>query len=148
MAGALPVWAGLLTAQGKALFDFLVWQEGDDLLIITFGNGVPMGLKALRQIEREKGWKGRLFDLRWLAPLNEKAIVAQARNAKRIIVLDEGRRSAGVGEGVITALAEGGLGRTPLRRVVGADTFTPLAGAAFLVLPSDQEVVEAARALA
>jgi hypothetical protein len=31
--GALPVWAALLTAQGKALFDFLVWGEGDDLLI-------------------------------------------------------------------------------------------------------------------
>ncbi|MGE3745025.1 MAG: folate-binding protein YgfZ [Sphingomonadaceae bacterium] len=33
VTGALPVWAGLLTAQGKALFDFLVWQDGDDLLI-------------------------------------------------------------------------------------------------------------------
>jgi tRNA-modifying protein YgfZ len=33
VAGALPVWAGLLTPQGKALFDFLVWAEGDDLLI-------------------------------------------------------------------------------------------------------------------
>jgi folate-binding protein YgfZ len=33
VAGALPVWAGLLTAQGKALFDFLVWADGDDLLI-------------------------------------------------------------------------------------------------------------------
>jgi len=31
--GGLPVWAGLLTAQGKALFDFLVWNDGDDLLI-------------------------------------------------------------------------------------------------------------------
>jgi len=31
--GPLPVWAGLLTAQGKALFDFLVWADGDDLLI-------------------------------------------------------------------------------------------------------------------
>ena len=31
--GPLPVWAGLLTAQGKALFDFLVWRDGDDLLI-------------------------------------------------------------------------------------------------------------------
>ena len=87
-------------------------------------------------------------DLRWLAPLNDKAIAAQAKDAKRIIVLDEGRRSAGVGEGVITALSEAGLGSTPMRRVVGADTFTPLAGAAFLVLPSEQEVVEAARALA
>ncbi len=33
VTGALPVWAGLLTAQGKALFDFLVWDDGDDLLI-------------------------------------------------------------------------------------------------------------------
>jgi folate-binding protein YgfZ len=31
--GALPVWAGLLTPQGKALFDFIVWADGDDLLI-------------------------------------------------------------------------------------------------------------------
>lgn len=27
--GALPVWAGLLSAQGKVLFDFLVWADGD-----------------------------------------------------------------------------------------------------------------------
>ncbi|MBL0916501.1 MAG: folate-binding protein YgfZ [Sphingopyxis sp.] len=29
----LPVWAALLTAQGKALFDFLIWGDGDDVLI-------------------------------------------------------------------------------------------------------------------
>jgi hypothetical protein len=28
-----PVYAGLLTAQGKALFDFLVWADGADVLI-------------------------------------------------------------------------------------------------------------------
>jgi folate-binding protein YgfZ len=33
VTGALPVWAALLSAQGKVLFDFLVWAEGDDLLI-------------------------------------------------------------------------------------------------------------------
>jgi folate-binding protein YgfZ len=33
VSGDLPVWAGLLTAQGKALFDFLVWADGDDLLL-------------------------------------------------------------------------------------------------------------------
>jgi folate-binding protein YgfZ len=33
VAGALPVWAGLLTPQGKCLFDFLVWADGDDLLL-------------------------------------------------------------------------------------------------------------------
>lgn len=30
---ALPVWAGLLTPQGKALFDFILWADGDDILI-------------------------------------------------------------------------------------------------------------------
>lgn len=33
VSGALPVWAGLLTPQGKALFDFLVWADRDDLLL-------------------------------------------------------------------------------------------------------------------
>lgn len=31
--GALPVWAGLLTPQGKALFDFIVWADGEDILL-------------------------------------------------------------------------------------------------------------------
>ena len=31
--GALPIWAGLLTPQGKCLFDFVVWEDGDDLLL-------------------------------------------------------------------------------------------------------------------
>ncbi|HET9458583.1 MAG TPA: folate-binding protein, partial [Sphingomicrobium sp.] len=33
VTGALPVWAGLLTPQGKCLFDFLVWEDGGDLLL-------------------------------------------------------------------------------------------------------------------
>jgi folate-binding protein YgfZ len=33
VTGALPVWAGLLTAQGKCLFDFIIWGDGDDLLL-------------------------------------------------------------------------------------------------------------------
>ena len=33
VAGPLPVWAGLLTAQGKCLFDFMIWDDGDDLLL-------------------------------------------------------------------------------------------------------------------
>jgi 2-oxoisovalerate dehydrogenase E1 component len=48
---------------------------------------------------------------------------------------------------VITAIVEGGQGSKPLRRVVGADTYTPLAGAAFLVLPGDADIVAAAEAL-
>jgi folate-binding protein YgfZ len=33
VSGPLPVWAALLSPQGKCLFDFLVWADGDDLLL-------------------------------------------------------------------------------------------------------------------
>jgi len=33
VSGELPAWAGLLTPQGKALFDFIVWRNGQDLLL-------------------------------------------------------------------------------------------------------------------
>ena len=31
--GPLPCWSALLTPQGKALFDFIIWDDGDALLI-------------------------------------------------------------------------------------------------------------------
>jgi folate-binding protein YgfZ len=32
-AAEMPLWAGLLSPQGKALFDFFLWADGDDVLI-------------------------------------------------------------------------------------------------------------------
>ena len=122
--------------------------EASDLVIFTYGNGVPMSLRAARAIEQQLGWQVRVVDLRWLVPLNAGFIAGQAADAQRVLVVDEGRHSAGVGEGVFTALVEAGLGHLPIRRVCGADTYTPLAGAALCVLPSDNAVLNAALALA
>jgi len=108
---------------------------------------MPMSLRAAREIERKHGWKVRVVDLRWLVPLNHTAIAKHARECNRILVVDEGRFSAGIGEGVITAITEAGHGGKPLKRVVGADTYTPLAGAAFLVIPKDDDIVAAADTL-
>jgi len=121
--------------------------EAKDLVIFTFGNGVPMSLRAAREIETARSWKVRVVDLRWLQPLNDAAIARHAGECTRILVVDEGRKSAGVGEGIITAIVEGGHGAKPLKRVVGVDTYTPLAGAALLVLPGDADIVAAAKAL-
>lgn len=119
-------------------------EDANDLLVITYGNGVPMSLRAARRIEAETGHKVRVLDLRWLVPLNAAAIVAHAGECARLLIVDEGRHSAGIGEGVLAALVEGGQGGKPVRRVVGADTFTPLADAALLVLPGEDDIVAAA----
>ena len=122
--------------------------EATDCVIFSYGNGMPMSLRAAREIEKQHGWKVRVVDLRWLVPLNHAAIAKHAGECERILVVDEGRFSAGIGEGVITAITEAGHGGKPLQRVVGADTYTPLAGAAFLVIPKDEDIVGAATRLA
>jgi 2-oxoisovalerate dehydrogenase E1 component len=120
--------------------------EAEDLLIVTFGNGVPMALRVARRLA-EDGFSVRVLDLRWLVPLNEALIAEQAAACRAVLVLDEGRRSGGLGEAIITALVERGQGGKPIARVCGADTYTPLASAAFLVLPDENAVEASARDL-
>ncbi len=134
--------------QALVLGEERVYQpDATDCVIFSYGNGMPMSLRAARRIEARHRWKVRVVDLRWLVPLNEGAIARHAAACGRILVVDEGRHSAGIGEGVITAITEAGLGGKPGRRVVGVDTYTPLAGAAFLVIPSEEDIVAASDAL-
>jgi folate-binding protein YgfZ len=96
VTGKLPVWAGLLTPQGKCLFDFIVWSEGDDLLLDCEAEATDELIKRLAiyrlrrpiRIERDDTlavhWSRdgdeempdpRLQTLgrRWLAPASEPA---------------------------------------------------------------------------
>jgi folate-binding protein YgfZ len=94
--GELPVWAGLLAPQGKCLFDFLVWSDGEDLLLDCEAAAADDLIKRLSiyrlrraiRIERDPSvavhWSRdgnngvpdpRLPELgrRWLAPVDEPA---------------------------------------------------------------------------
>jgi hypothetical protein len=96
VTGELPVWAGLLTPQGKCLFDFIVWSDGEDLLLDCEAEAADDLIKRLSiyrlrrpiRIERDdslavhwsrEGEEGapdpRLAELghRWLAPPDQLA---------------------------------------------------------------------------
>ena len=96
VAGELPVWTGLLSPQGKCLFDFIVWPAGDDLLLDCEAEAADelirrLSIYRLRQpisIERNSGvavhWSPhgsegtadpRLAELgrRWLGEASEPA---------------------------------------------------------------------------
>jgi len=121
--------------------------DAGDLLLVTYGNGVPMALRAARTLTQRHGLAIRVLDLRWLAPLDHAAVAAQARACGRVLVLDEGRRSGGIGEALLAGLVEQGGGGLPLRLVAGADSYQPLGPAAGLMLPDEAEVVAAAELL-
>ena len=119
--------------------------EGGDLTIVSYANGVHLSLQAALRLEREHGIRARVVDLRWLAPLDAELIAEQAAATGRVLVVDEGRRSGGVGEAVITSLVERlGSKLPPLRRVCAEDTYIPLGPAADTVLPSVESIAAAA----
>ncbi|MFC3500651.1 thiamine pyrophosphate-dependent enzyme [Micromonospora krabiensis] len=119
--------------------------SAEDLTIITFGNGVRMSLRAAATLAGE-GVGTRVVDLRWLAPLPVADIIREASATGRVLVVDETRRSGGVGEGVIAALVDAGYVGAA-RRVAGVDSFVPLGPAARQVLVSEEAITEGARTL-
>ncbi|WP_348639665.1 thiamine pyrophosphate-dependent enzyme [Micromonospora sp. MH33] len=119
--------------------------SAEDLTILTFGNGVRMSLRAAATLADE-GIGSRVVDLRWLAPLPVADIIREASATGRVLVVDETRRSGGVGEGVIAALVDGGYVGT-VRRVAGLDSFVPLGPAARQVLVSEEAITQGARTL-
>jgi len=114
------------------------------LLIVTYGNGVPMSLRVQRRLAGQ-GIHARVLDLRWLSPLPAEALLHHARELRRVLVVDECRRSGNVGEAIAALLLEN-PSATPERyaRVCAADSFIPLGEAANLVLPSEEEILAAA----
>ena len=115
------------------------------LTMISFGNGVPMSLRVARRLAAA-GISAQVLDLRWLAPLPVDDILAAAGSTGRVLVVDETRHSGGVGEGVVTALVEGGF-IGPIHRVASQDSFVPLGTAAEHVLLSEDEIEKAALGL-
>ncbi|HVY09979.1 MAG TPA: transketolase C-terminal domain-containing protein, partial [Mycobacteriales bacterium] len=119
-----------------------VHENGSDLTIVTFGNGVAMSLRAARRL-REAGVGARVLDLRWLAPLPVDDLLREASATGAVLVADETRFSGGVAEAVLAALVDAGFaGR--MARVYSEDTFVPLGPAAELVLLSEAAIEKAA----
>lgn len=115
-----------------------------DVVILTYGNGVPMSLRVARTLTQKKV-SARVIDLRWIAPLPEEAIRQHAQCARAVLVVDECRRSGNVSEAIATLFTEdGSLRAKPFARVTSSDSFVPLAEAANLVLLQEPEILEAA----
>ncbi len=140
--------------------------DASDLTIVTYGNGVHMSLRAAARLEREHGLRARVLDLRWIAPLNTDWVREHAAATRRLLVVDECRRSGGIAEPILAAVAEwngiagptehdaaGRDGTTTAPpaircvRVAGEDTYIPLGPAANHVLPQEEGIFAAAAQL-
>ena len=119
--------------------------EGEGpLAIITYGNGRYLSHQA-SEILGNDGIDTRIIDLRWLAPLPERALIKAVQGAQKVLVVDECRRTGGQSEALMTFLYE----RTglPHARIAAEDSFIPTGPSSSSTLPSKQSIAEAARSL-
>jgi 2-oxoisovalerate dehydrogenase E1 component len=119
---------------------------GEDLLVVSFANGLWMSLRVARRLERDHGIACRVLDLRWLAPLPVDDLLREAAAVGRVLIVDETRRTGGVSEAVIAALVDGGF-TGPIARVAAHDSYIPLGAAASCVLVSEVDIERAALAM-
>ncbi|MEZ5737794.1 MAG: thiamine pyrophosphate-dependent enzyme [Novosphingobium sp.] len=118
--------------------------DGDDLAILTFGNGTYLSRQAQKRLEAN-GIKARVIDIRWLSPLPEEAILQAVSGCRRVLVVDETRRTGGLADALMTLLTE----RTdlPHARLSAEDSFIATGPAYAATMPSADGIVAAARNL-
>ncbi|THD83505.1 MFS transporter [Aliigemmobacter aestuarii] len=136
-------WMGLYPDPSEVipLGEVGVHGAGDDLAIVTFGNGYYLSRQA-EQLLAGQGVKARVIDTRWLSPLPKEALTAAVGGARRILIVDETRHSGGVAEALMAHFHE--VTDVPLSRVTAEDSFIATGPAYAATMPSRDQIVAAA----
>jgi len=120
------------------------YGKGRDLAIISYGNGYYLSRQAEKILSEQFGINLRVIDLRWLAPLDEEAIIEAIGPCERVLVVDECRKTGSQSEALMTMLMEKSDHTPILKRITADDCFIPLGKAAMSTLPSRDTIVDAA----
>ena len=145
------LWTSTYAAPGEAkpirLGELGVDGEGADLAIVSYANGYYLSRQAAKILNERHGLDLRVIDLRWLAPLHEDGLLDAVSGCKRVLIVDECRRTGSQSEALMALFAERAPG-VACRRITAEDSFIPLGRAATLTLPSRDSIVAAALELA
>lgn len=131
-------------AKPIACGDVHVHGKGTELCILTYGNGYYLSRQAAHILETEHKIKLRIIDLRWLAPLNETAILKALKPCKHILIVDECRRSGSISEALMSMVMENMSPMPKTERLTADDCFIPLGKAYAVTLPSKDSIIQSA----
>ena len=111
-----------------ALGEAVVRREGRAGVIVAYSRMVSEALKAA-QAMAERGTELTVIDLRCLAPLDMKTVLARVAETGRVVVAEEGWRTGGVGAELSARITEECFDylQAPVRRVAAADVPVPCA---------------------
>ncbi|MEN6303861.1 MAG: alpha-ketoacid dehydrogenase subunit beta [Armatimonadia bacterium] len=100
--------------------------EGEDVTVLAYGRMVEEALRASEALS-EHGVTTEVLDLRTLAPLDVETIRASVEKTGRLVVVEEGTLTGGVGAEIVARVTEECFDylQAPPKRVAALDTPVP-----------------------
>jgi 2-oxoisovalerate dehydrogenase E1 component len=135
--------------QSISLDDIGINGEGEEIAIVTYGNGYYLSCKVQKELE-DQGIKSKVIDIRWLAPLPEQALIAATQNCKSILIVDECRQTGSQSEALITMFLEAGFlndKSKSMDRLTATDSFIATGPAYAASLPSVEVIIAKVKTL-
>ncbi|MDA1090926.1 MAG: pyruvate dehydrogenase complex E1 component subunit beta [Proteobacteria bacterium] len=126
-----------------------VERPGADVTITAFSLMVGMSLDAAEALATE-GIEAEVINLRTLRPLDTDTIVQSVRKTNRLVTVEEGWPTAGIGAEIAAVIMEHAFDDldAPVARVAGADVPMPYAAnLEKLALPTVDQIVAAAKSV-
>jgi len=125
-----------------------IQREGKHLTIVTFGRPVGKAMQAAEVLAKE-GIEVEVINLRTLRPIDSNTIVKSVKKTHRILTLEEGFPTCGIGSEIAAILMESSgfdYLDAPLERVCGLDIPLPYApNLEAMSLPQIDNIVNAAK---
>jgi pyruvate/2-oxoglutarate/acetoin dehydrogenase E1 component len=124
-----------------------VRRAGSDVTLVAYSYYVGVALQAAEQLATD-GIDAEVLDLRTLAPMDTNAILDSVRKTGRLVCIEEGTRSGGVGAEIAARVAENAYEYldAPIRRVAAADVPIPFSPALEpMALPQKEDIVRTVR---
>ena len=112
------------------------------LTILTYGNGLYLSLQAQKDIEKKLGKKIKIIDLMWISDINYETLLKEISPCKKILIVDECRRSGCHGEGILTNLILKSKNSKNKDLHAAEDSFISIGIAATATLPSKDSIVQ------
>ncbi|RIK94281.1 MAG: pyruvate dehydrogenase complex E1 component subunit beta [Proteobacteria bacterium] len=125
-----------------------VVREGSDVTLVAYSIAVGQCLEAADALAAD-GVSAEVIDLRTLRPLDLEPVIASVKKTNRLLVVEEGWPTCGIGAEVSARVTEQAFDYldAPVLRVANADVPTPYAAnLEKLWLISSEKVITAAKA--
>jgi pyruvate dehydrogenase E1 component beta subunit len=124
-------------------------RPGKDVTIVAFSIMVGKALQAAEALAKD-GIEAEVIDLRTIRPLDIDTIVNSVQRTNRIVSVEEGWATSGIGSEIAALMMEHAFDwlDAPVKRVAGPDVPMPYAAnLERLALPQVENIAEAAKAV-